>query len=104
MKVVIDIPDNEYCTIKEMNLTLHTERLKGSMKDWENANAILNLLESVKSGVVLPKGHGDLIDRDETAKTWGDKYFYQGVPLENYIEEVPAVIPADEDGSDESSS
>lgn len=62
MKVVIDIPDNEYYTIKEMNLTLHTEMLKGSVKDWENASTILNLLESVKSGTVLPKGHGDLID------------------------------------------
>ena len=91
-RVVIDIPDNEYCTIKEMNLTLHTEMLKGSIKDWEKANTILNLLESVKSGIVLSKGHGDLIDREEFLKTFLDSFW-----------NVPTVIEADKEKADENS-
>ena len=94
VRVVIDIPDNEYRTIKEMKLTLHTEMLKGSIKDWENANAILNLLESVKSGTVFPEGHGDLIDRDELFTE------YPEIAIEPYIN-APIVIEADkENGND----
>ena len=91
MKVVIDIPDDNYKRIREL---AEVNGLSNNLMGYS--------LLAIAHGVVLPKGHGDLIDRDETMRTWGNKYFYQGVPLENYIDEVPVVIPADEEGSDES--
>lgn len=113
MKIVIDIPDNEYYIIKEMNLTLHTEMLKGSIKDWENASTILNLLESVKSGTVIPKGYGDLIDRKELLSHTKCTYKYDcpsGSSCDKCsdncvevrdIENAPIVIEADKDDNHE---
>ena len=85
-RVVIDIPDDNKRDIY-----------------WVKGKRVANLIGEYKVLAVLPEGHGDLIDRDETMSIWGNKYFYQGVPLEHYIDEVPAIIPADEEGSDESS-
>lgn len=88
MKIVIDIPDE---VAKENTPKAYFEYFGA----WSS-----NLTKAFETAVVLPEGHGDLIDRDETMRTWGNKYFYQGIPLENYIDEVPAIIPADNSGAD----
>ena len=82
MKLIIDIDEDVYNEIKSIV---------------RKPESLYPLDVSIRNGTPLPKGHGDLIDRDETMGTWSNKYFYQGVPLENYIDEVPAVIPADEE-------
>lgn len=100
MRVVIDIPEEQYELISNKIKSIRDEI---AHNNYPNKEFIPSGWVAIADGKVLPKGHGDLIDRDETTRTWGNKYFYQGVPLENYIDEVPAVIPADEEGSDENS-
>ena len=74
MKIVIDIPDeNDYNAIRD------------NIKAYSLADM---LFEAVKSGTPLPKGHGDLVDRD-TIEVEEDIYF------QNYIIHAPTVIPAD---------
>lgn len=60
-KIVIDIPDENYKRLKEYD---------GIIDDF--------WCEAILDGTVLPKGHGDLISRDDTLEamdTW-DKFGY----------------------------
>lgn len=61
---------------------------KASNKDFEISSAILKSIKAIKSGTVLPKGHGDLVDRD-TITVEEDVYF------QNYIIHAPTIIEAD---------
>ena len=61
MQVVIDIPDG-YVGVIASN-----QRMEGSAMDKLIRQAIID-------GIVLPKGHGDLIDRDKF-KPLMDEYF-----------------------------
>ncbi len=74
MKIVIDIPDEDYKDIVDGYICQ------------ELADEMLN---RVKAGTPLPKGHGDLVDRD-TIVVEEDVYF------QNYIIHAPTVIPADQ--------
>lgn len=73
MKIVIDIPESDYNRIMASN-TVEYYELK------------------IAQGIVLPKGHGDLIDRD-VAYAEFDKACcsYEG----GLLKYVPTVIPAD---------
>lgn len=77
MKIVIDIPDNEY-ELLQRGTTI------GTGVDADNC-----LRYYILDGTVLPKGHGDLVDKD-TITVEEDVYF------QNYIIHAPTVIPADE--------
>ena len=50
MKLIIDIPKEEYELVRHENKSFRTE---------------LELMNAVANGTPLPKGHGDLIDRDD---------------------------------------
>ena len=50
MKLIIDIQDFVYNNVKDFDTTHNYE---------------LNIVESIKNGIPLPKGHGRLIDADE---------------------------------------
>ena len=57
MQIMIDIPDEKYSVIKSgLYNTFPAE-----MKEWG--------LEAIRNGVLLPKGHGRLIDADEMAES-----------------------------------
>lgn len=80
MKVLIEIDDKDYADImsdSERNLN-HYERL-------------------IKKGVPLPKGHGDLIDREELLKQPIDKANYPS----NYVRIAHTIIEADKAESEE---
>jgi len=79
MKVVIDIPDEVFGDIKNIVKT---------NKPLPNQN-IPTLLRMISDGTVLPKGHGDLIDRNSVL----DMMNY-GI-LEDNIGSMLAVIEAD---------
>lgn len=100
MKIVIDIPDELYNSIL-------------------NETYCGNLYKELKNGIVLPKGHGRLIDADEALKaieTW-DKFGYTEtgcfvrepkndyVPYIHYddvvtsITNTPTIIPSDKEES-----
>lgn len=78
MKIVIDIP-------------------KYNLDEVQNGSLACGIiLKAVKSGTVLPEGHGDLIDRNtvqmsaEKFHSLGDLYTAQWV-----VDTTPTVIPAD---------
>lgn len=90
MKVVVDVPESMY-----KYYTTHIG--SGELKVEED---ILGRL--LNNGIVLPKGHGKLIDADEEikcAKKWidhPDKYISQrNKDFIYYLETTEAVIPAD---------
>jgi hypothetical protein len=91
MKIVIDIPHNIYEKI--IDGTIETD---GYFK--------ANLRECFKSGTLLPKRHGDLIDRDiievlriGNIKREYDKGFDAGVTcMVNRILEAPTIIEGSE--------
>ena len=82
MRVVIDIPGEAY------NL------LNGDGVDWLGAEHILSC---VAEGKVLPKGHGDLIDRSKIVFDWWSVHGHTCVGKES-IFNMPVVVPADTEG------
>ena len=56
MKIVIDMPNNDY------------EYIKGLNEGITDYHTTVKLYIAVRGGTVLPKGHGDLIDRDKLEK------------------------------------
>lgn len=72
MKIVIDIPDYNLDEVQNGSL------------------ACGMILKAVKSGKVLPKGHGDLIDRDVAYEELGDIGYG-----DDLLRFVPTVIKAD---------
>lgn len=84
MKIVIDIPD----VVKQRLDEGHIEN--GSIMSWA-------LLDMIKNGQVLPKGHGDLIDRDKLEKdTEWNEYEDEFISYSHsQIFSEPVVIPAD---------
>lgn len=78
MQVVIDINDNTYETIKHEYCVLPPR--KGLLKV---------LWDAIQNGTPLPKGHGDLIDRNELIKN--------GIATKDYLNTfIDTIIKADE--------
>ena len=87
MKIVIDIPESEYEII---------------MKHWGGyQGGCYSIYDSIKEGTPLPKGHGELIDRNEMmkrAKEWDTDDVIEHSLYNfamNRILESPTVIKAD---------
>ena len=67
MKIVIDIPDKAYGVIKYFESALDSNYEKG-----DKLSAIL--IKAVLNGIPLPKGHGDLIDRNGVLRIQSSKF------------------------------
>jgi hypothetical protein len=84
MKVIIDIPDEQYEFIRRSD---------------ENAFAIVSskecMLYAIKNGTPLPKGHGDLIDRNILLQNWKVIPSRDRLIFDRYIQTLNGVIPAD---------
>lgn len=65
MKVVIDIPDDNYKRIREL---AEVNGLSNNLMGYS--------LLAIAHGTVLPKGHGDLIDRSELIKVLETEIMY----------------------------
>ena len=76
MKIVIDIPESVI------------DRAKGKDGLKLCDIDIKFICNQLADGIVIPEGHGDLVDRD-TIEVEEDVYF------QNYIIHAPTVIPAD---------
>ena len=57
MKLIIDISDKTYEIIKNMVYFCNSQR--------SGREITKEILNAIKQGIPLPKGHGDLIDRDK---------------------------------------
>jgi hypothetical protein len=86
MKLVIDIPEEEYMMIKMSDKTV-----------FANAASKECMLHAIKNGTVLQNGHGDLIDRDLLHTNYIGTEL--GTDCEVYLAptvlEAEPVIPAD---------
>ena len=89
MKIVIDIPEEEYELVRHGNKSYRTE---------------LELMYAVANGIPLPEGHGDLIDRDKLVPCckfrgdcWADKCDKCSDYAVEYsnIKNAPTIIEAD---------
>ncbi len=80
MKIVIDIPDDKYRQIKDFPSAFDS-----------------SICKAIRNGTVLPKGHGDLIDRDKLEKdTEWSEYEDEFISYSHrQIFNEPVVIPAD---------
>ena len=92
MRVVIDIPEKVYKYLKQ---------------EWvkvpEDDSVINQIMYGILHGTVLPKGYGDLIDRDNLRKTmqsyaddqYAENEYLGECSVMSYIDEAPVIIPAD---------
>ena len=86
MQIVIDMTedfykllmDNEFDKIRDINLEY------------------IDLVQKIKNGTLLPKGHGDLIDRTEVIKSLFD-YHNGKKTIGQCIDDVPTTIEADKE-------
>lgn len=97
MKIVIDIPNNDY------------EYIKGLNEGITDYHTTVKLYRAVGGGTVLPKGHGDLIDRSKLAyyrcpnnvKDCPPTYDFKcnscdfGITNKFRVDNAPAIIEAD---------
>lgn len=90
MQIVIDIPENVYKA---------TQIIKSKYQD-----VIQIPLDSIRNGIVLPKGHGDLIDRSKLepdcyeleihdGDDWRNEYC--GVSLMQIEQDTEVIVKAD---------
>ena len=115
MQIVIDIPDEYYELYKDTNNNVSMNGFAG-----------LYLLEIIRNGKPLPKGHGDLIDRTElynqTAEweaqaleqvnkyhpeinrdewRWWSAVLKERGAFKHDVADAPTIIEADKEGEDE---
>lgn len=100
MKIVIDIPDEDYKFIKDLQF-YHSGRRSGKTIE-------RNVINGIKNGKPLPKGHGRLIDADEYKE-----HLYacetNGRPLHMMelnerlatVDDAPTIIEADKEKENE---
>ena len=94
MQIVIDIQDG----IKDMCDNAKPEKAMQGI-EWFNGT----LYKAIKEGIVLPKGHGRLIDADRLLTIqMRSKYYHlnngdTAIPIID-VEHAHTVVPADKDG------
>lgn len=86
MKLIIDISDEMFDVFKKHGIM--------AFDNFDEYDKDI-LADKIANGIVLPEGHGDLIDRD-VAYTAFDRacFSYEG----GLLKYIPTVIPADKKG------
>lgn len=87
MKILINMDDHEYAEIKE-----------GAEKFRSKDMVVPYLYKVIESGTILPKGHGDLVDRKQIIEHGDSKGFCDWYEELKY---ASTVIEADKDGDTE---
>ena len=83
MKIVIDIPEELLGKINDENYQ--------SLISWYDTSLYCAILDCIP----LPKGHGDLIDRDILLQNWKVIPSRDRLIFDRYIQTLNGVIPAD---------
>lgn len=93
-RVVIDIPDDNYKRIREL---AEVNGLSNNLMGYS--------LLAIAHGTVLPKGHGDLIDRSklDTRERGNNSQRCMWRNIKQIIENAPTVIEGDKEKADENS-
>lgn len=94
MQIVIDIPDDDYMVLEKW---FRLENLNGTLEQ--------RLFCAVANGTVLPKGHGDLIDRSklDTRERGNNSQRCMWRNIKQIIENTPIVVESDKEKVDENS-
>ena len=79
MKLIIDIPEEIYNDIKN--------------DEWIDTEPIHNMVNAIKNGTQLPKGHGRLIDENDL---WFEDIDNISCVTQRDVENAPTIIEADE--------
>jgi len=65
---------------------------------------LVTLLKAIRNGTPLPKGHGDLIDRNELLKHYDSTTYHNGIEERKihfvqigYVNDAPTIIKADKE-------
>ena len=89
MQIVIDIDEK---VKKYLDQTTTSD-----MEDHYVKHFSLWIAKAIKEGTVLPKGHGDLVDRDALSVDFytDEKGHKECVVTYDVLEDAPIVIPAD---------
>lgn len=85
MQIVIDIPEKDYNNIEPF---LNGQTIKGGFN-------LFKVLEMIKNGTILPKGHGRLIDADalrEDFKASQKITFAERMDISCIVDHSPAII------------
>ena len=96
MKLVIDIPEEEYNECK-----MQVEMMKQEGFLIESLNTALRIF--IANGTPLPKGHGRLIDADELYEDFIDGTegydcnTWSRIEIGDIIEDTPTIIEADKE-------
>lgn len=92
MKVVIDIPEEVY-------------KRTVFYREFRDLNDCVTTIKALENGTPLPKGHGDLIDRDDVKKKYPLEI--DGLDLRNNnqclhtaMDDTPTIIEADKEGEE----
>jgi hypothetical protein len=85
MKIVIDIPEEEYQNYLKMRPSY--------------PEGVFCYIKAIQNGTPLPEHHGDLIDRDslELDCDWSDYYDGFSAYSESQVRLAPTVIEADKE-------
>lgn len=81
MKLIVDVPESMY---------------EGVMIDRVLDTTVIRILDEIKKGIPLPKGHGRILDEKDILDTENnDGGWYDLVDMPEYIAGVKAIIEAD---------
>ena len=103
MKLVIDIDKADYEKIKKTSFVENTETMfHQSSEDRKCTMMLFRVLDAIEDGIPLPKGHGDLISKEQAIDL---VEFYQLNPQHfdfvNLIDEIKdekPIVEADKEG------
>ena len=105
MQLVIEISEADYEYFKNTSFVEHEDCLRQSPEDRRGTMNLFRLVDAVKDGIVLPKVHGDLIDRDMQDDVImrlneDDWQITRGEykRFDRILFEFPVVIPAEKEG------
>lgn len=112
MQIVIEIPNVPIQDYQDLYYKIHGMAASEGLFDDKIKSqralalkAVLDVLNGIVNGTPLPKGHGDLIDRDMCLKMKSrdlvdaDGVTMYAVPTGNILRMIP-VIPADKEGAE----
>lgn len=102
MQIVIDITEKDYEKIRETSFVENTEIMfKQSSEDRKGTMMLFRVIDAIKNGTPLPKGHGRLIDADELKEhKYHDNHRYENAVAVAYIDWAPTIIEADKESEE----
>ena len=105
MKMIVDIPEDAYDYLINTSFVENPKIMfNQSVEDRKHTMQLFEVIDAVKNGTPLPKGHGRLIDADALEKKMTE--YINTLPLAydeaerivllmNHFDDAPTIIEAD---------